>query len=170
MSKWAERLAASTASTDERGLLSVLTVPSRALLGTFSSSSSTPSETPKTPSEGTASTDERVAPGRRQRPQPVVAANADMHAERSCWPNGPAANTAELAAMEKHLRLFERRRVPIAEAARLADRLLARDRELDDRHLCIECTHGTKARCPGGAPLGGVLQRCPAFTPPEEPA
>jgi len=90
--------------------------------------------------------------------------------DRSCWPHSDAANTAELAAMEKRLALFERRRVPVAEAEHLADRLLARDRELDDRHLCIECTHGTKARCPGGAPLPGVLQRCPAFTTPEEPA
>lgn len=61
-------------------------------------------------------------------------------------------------------------------AENLADRLLVRDREGDDRRMCIECRHCTSGRSCGRARAAGLshqelgalavrLQRCPAFAP-----
>lgn len=63
-----------------------------------------------------------------------------------------------------------------ADAEDLAERLTLRDRQADDRRLCLECTALTRNGCdaarrgrvpgagPGFVPLVDVLQRCPAFT------
>lgn len=46
----------------------------------------------------------------------------------------------------------------------LAERLTLRDREQDERRVCLECRHGRSHRCPDGTPLpGDVLHRCAAF-------
>ena len=61
-------------------------------------------------------------------------------------------------------------------AESLADRLLVRDREGDDRRMCIECRHCTSGRSCGRARAAGLshqelgelavmLQRCPTFAP-----
>lgn len=61
-------------------------------------------------------------------------------------------------------------------AERLADRLLLRDREGDDRQMCVECRHCAGGRSCGRTRAAGLghhelgelavrLQRCPAFTP-----
>lgn len=53
---------------------------------------------------------------------------------------------------------------PEDRAEELAERLTLRDREQDDRHMCAECRHGQRPRCPDGAPLpAGTLHRCPVF-------
>lgn len=117
--------------------------------------------------------------------------------DRWCWPHSDAMNTEELDAMQLRLVEFARRgigEVPAAEkptATRapslararagnqwhdLADLLLVRDRQQDDRRLCIECTHlGERGRCLAAAagrlagtdrhhePVQTILQRCPAF-------
>lgn len=50
-------------------------------------------------------------------------------------------------------------------AERLAQQMLYRDRDGDDRRVCFECKHlRANARCrPGMLPLRFVLQRCPGF-------
>lgn len=51
-----------------------------------------------------------------------------------------------------------------AAAEALADRLVSRDREADDRRTCAECRHGRTRRCPDAGPLpGDVLHRCGRF-------
>ena len=81
-----------------------------------------------------------------------------------CWPYGPSLNAGEIATMERRIYLFKRHRVGLVEAERLADRLVLRDREVDDRVMCLECAHGRSQRCPNGQPLPyGVLQRCNRF-------
>ena len=60
-----------------------------------------------------------------------------------------------------------------ADAEGLADRLARRDREGDDRRLCVECAHLRGGRCRqaeragiGGPEVGvlaAMLQNCPAF-------
>ena len=51
------------------------------------------------------------------------------------------------------------------DADNLAELLVLRDREGDDRQLCVECKHGHSARCPDGSPLPPeVLHRCGGFT------
>ncbi|WP_298829374.1 hypothetical protein [uncultured Piscinibacter sp.] len=52
------------------------------------------------------------------------------------------------------------------DAERLAERLVLRDREQDDRHACAECRYGRARTCPDGSPLPlGVLHRCGGFAP-----
>ena len=64
----------------------------------------------------------------------------------------------------------------LADADHLAERLTLRDRDGDDRRLCLECTWlgdtgrclaATTGRIPGAdrrlEPLQTILQRCPAF-------
>ena len=47
------------------------------------------------------------------------------------------------------------------EADHLAEMLVLRDREGDDRVLCVECQHGRATRCPDGAPMPvGLLHHC----------
>ncbi|RCX11842.1 hypothetical protein [Extensimonas vulgaris] len=69
--------------------------------------------------------------------------------------------------MTHRLAHFERLGLPDHEAGRMADKLLLRDRDLDDRRVCLECQHlrGRPGawRCPMPAPMVQQLQRCPAF-------
>lgn len=63
---------------------------------------------------------------------------------------------------------------PESEAEDLADRLVRRDRELDERVSCTDCQHYRPGRCGNhrraglhapdvGRDLAGTLQRCPGF-------
>ena len=62
------------------------------------------------------------------------------------------------------------------EAERLADRLVRRDREADERVSCTDCQHYRPGRCSNhkraglcapdlGRDLAAMLQRCPGFQP-----
>ena len=76
----------------------------------------------------------------------------------------PARTDAEIAAFEK--RQARARWLGYSDRAdRVADMLLHRDRDTDDRRLCIECAHaGPGWRCAKReAFMVEQLQRCPAF-------
>lgn len=90
-----------------------------------------------------------------------------------------AATEAEIQVMQSRLALFAYLGVQVDVADRLADKLMQRDREGDDRRLCFECQHligfGGSYRCSQWrqahiAPVGlagelaMTLQRCPMFT------
>ncbi len=60
---------------------------------------------------------------------------------RWCWPASPAMNTEEIDTFTARLERFTDKGVSYDEAERLADRLVNRDREGDDRRLCLECGH-----------------------------
>jgi hypothetical protein len=73
---------------------------------------------------------------------------------------------------DAEIRQFERRQARITWmgygqiAEQLAETLLHRDRDLDDRRLCVECAHGGPGRrCKklGEAFFLEQLQRCPSF-------
>ena len=62
------------------------------------------------------------------------------------------------------------------EAEKLAERLVKRDREQDDRVCCADCRHYRPGRCGNhraallhspelGRDLAATLQRCPGFKP-----
>lgn len=87
-----------------------------------------------------------------------------------------AMDDGEIEQFVARMRLMVNRGFSEAEAERLAEKLLARDRDGDDRRLCIECSYlGPSGRClaaalgrlPGvsarSTPVVTVLQRCPAF-------
>jgi hypothetical protein len=89
------------------------------------------------------------------------------------WSDYVPANRQELARMMKRTEAFERMGLTFDEIDLVVDRLLRRDREGDDRHLCIECmrirSSATGWRCDalrGAIPPDWAtiqLQRCPTF-------
>jgi hypothetical protein len=93
---------------------------------------------------------------------------------RLSWSDYTPASEGELARMAARTEAFERMGLTFDEIDLVVDRLLRRDREGDDRHLCIECQHvrgsATGWRCDalrGAIPPDWVtirLQRCPTFS------
>lgn len=97
--------------------------------------------------------------------------------DRCCWPHSTAMNGREISTFMARLRSFTDKGVDLTEADRLADKLVARDREGDDRRLCLECAHlggAGRRRCGNWqrADLGDaalpldlvfLLQRCHGF-------
>jgi hypothetical protein len=88
-------------------------------------------------------------------------------------------NTAEIDLFTARLARFTDRGVTLDDAERLADRLALRDREHDDRAVCLECTHLHRAGRCGNWQRAGIaihawdaqlatefvhlLQRCDGF-------
>ena len=102
-----------------------------------------------------------------------------------CWPHSTAMNGAEIDLFTARLHRFTDKGLTIADGESLADKLVVRDREADDRRFCMECRHlsgvgQTSWRC-GNWQAAGVairsrdshvpadlvlqLQRCHGFTP-----
>jgi hypothetical protein len=102
---------------------------------------------------------------------------------RWSWPHSEAMNGAEIEAFTARLARFSDKGLSLGDGEALADKLVKRDRETDDRRLCLECSHlaGSAAfawRC-GSWQLAGValkardaavpialvqtLQRCNGF-------
>jgi len=94
--------------------------------------------------------------------------------DRYCWPHSDAMNTDEIRVFQGRLVRFTAWGLSHEEANQLADKLVARDREGDDRRLCLECDHlrGTFCRNYREADIGEYLprdfvtlfQRCAGFT------
>ena len=61
--------------------------------------------------------------------------------DRWCWPTSPAMNSGEIDTFTARLQRFTDKGVSYDDAERLADKLVIRDRESDDRRLCLECAH-----------------------------
>lgn len=93
------------------------------------------------------------------------------------WPHSPAMNAREVDTFTARLTRFTDKGVKLLDAERLIDALVIRDREGDDRTLCLECAHlqGWRSWCcsnwkradviRGGLPRDLVLQlhRCGGF-------
>jgi hypothetical protein len=102
---------------------------------------------------------------------PDLPALSDEDRRRLWW--GQPASAEELERMAARVERGERLGLSQHEADALADRLHLRDRDRDDRHLCVECCHvradGDGWRCAvvkGPIPREWVthrLQRCPDF-------
>jgi hypothetical protein len=105
------------------------------------------------------------------------AANAPaIDPDRWAWPHSSAMNGQEIDTLMARQALFCQRGAAPQDAERLADSLVNRDRDDDDRRLCLECRHLRGAgpyRC-GNARAAGVhadlardlvltLQRCHGY-------
>ena len=107
---------------------------------------------------------------------------AALDPDRHCWPHTDAMNSQEIDTFTARLHRFTDKGMTLTEGEALADKLVTRDRELDDRRLCLECTHlagyaqtfgcrawqraaiAIKARDSGlPGDLVRTLQRCDAF-------
>ena len=90
-----------------------------------------------------------------------AANDAALDPDSYCWPHSSAWNTSEIELFNRRAALFVRRGADEAQAEKLADRLVTRDREDDDRRLCLECRHlqgATPWRC-GNWFMAGVAVR-----------
>lgn len=113
-----------------------------------------------------------------------VAANATatpsaVGRDRCCWPHSTAMNGHEIHTFMVRLGSFTDKVVDPTEAERQANKLVARDREGDNRRLCLECAHlgsAGRRRCGNWqrAELGNAalpldmvffLHRCHGFHP-----
>ena len=61
--------------------------------------------------------------------------------DRWCWPHSSAMNGAEIDAFRTRQALFTGKGISQGEAEAVADKLVLRDRDLDDRRLCLECSN-----------------------------
>ena len=99
-----------------------------------------------------------------------------VDADRCCWPRSDAMNYVELETFAMRMGQFIRRGIEGDDASALADQLVKRDRDGDDRRLCLECSWlGDMGRCIAAAsgwlpdadrrlePVITILQWCPAF-------
>lgn len=95
--------------------------------------------------------------------------------DRFCWPHSKAMNTLEIDTFMSMVVRFTDKGVTMGEAQRMADRLVIRDRDSDDRRSCLECVHlqGTR-RCSNWHAAGvareglayslvTMLQRCGGY-------
>ena len=117
----------------------------------------------------------------------IVAAGAlpSNDPDAHCWPHSTAMNGGEIDLFTARLHRFTDKGLTIADGESLADKLVVRDREADDRRFCMECRHlsgvgQTSWRC-GNWQAAGVsmrsrdaqlpadlvlqLHRCDGFTP-----
>jgi hypothetical protein len=105
--------------------------------------------------------------------------------DRWAWPHSAAMTGAEIDTFTQRLARFTDKGVNLDDAEALADKLVMRDREGDDRRLCLECFHlsgqsGKTWDCrnwqragvalkPKDAQLSAALvyqlQRCAGFAP-----
>ena len=67
--------------------------------------------------------------------------------------------------MQRRISIFRRRGFDAASSDGIADRLLDRDRDRDDRRLCVECSHlaTPQWRCRRDGYPTLLLQRCSLF-------
>lgn len=61
--------------------------------------------------------------------------------DRWCWPHSSAMNGAEIDTFAVRLHKFTDKGLARADGELLADKLVLRDREQDDRRVCLECNH-----------------------------
>jgi hypothetical protein len=61
--------------------------------------------------------------------------------DRWCWPKSLAMNALEIDTFTARLARFTDRGLDLPGAELLADRLLIRDRDGDDRTVCLECSY-----------------------------
>ena len=102
--------------------------------------------------------------------------NPLMTAEQADDCHAGAWDDDELSAFTTRVLMLQRRSIEADDADNLAERLTLRDRDGDDRRMCVECSHlGDGGRCLAAAagrvhgadrrmePVPTVLQRCEAF-------
>ena len=86
--------------------------------------------------------------------------------DRWAWPHSSAMTGREIDTFAARSNQFNRRGLAALDAELLADKLVNRDRDGDDRHLCVECRHCRPGlRCVNKLAVLHVLQRCDHFVP-----
>jgi hypothetical protein len=74
-------------------------------------------------------------------PAPGAVALPGNDPDTDCWPYSTAMTGSEIDLFTARLARFTDKGVTHGDAESLADKLVTRDRDDDDRALCLECTH-----------------------------
>jgi len=80
-------------------------------------------------------------PIRKIERDPAAANDPATDGDRWCWPHGTAMTGAEIDTFTARLARFTDKGLNLDVAESVADKLVTRDRESDDRALCLECLH-----------------------------
>lgn len=96
--------------------------------------------------------------------------------ERWHWPTGATMTEPEIEAFQARVHQFTERGLALHEAETMAEKLTHRDRDGDDRRICLECSYlgeyghciaAATGRLPGAwasrEPVQTILQRCEGF-------
>ena len=67
--------------------------------------------------------------------------------DRACWPYSDAWTETEIGRYARRLLSFAGRGVEMSTAEALADKLVGRDRDQDERRMCLECSNCQQGRC-----------------------
>jgi len=135
MITWAERAKAAIsqtgqsgpAKTDETAALRLLTV------------SAVPTEAVSTKPEQISSVLAVPSPTILEKHDSSIAVTEDP--DRWCWPHSSAMNGAEIGSFTMRLHKFTNKGLTRNDGEALADKLVLRDRDQDDRRVCLECKH-----------------------------
>jgi hypothetical protein len=65
------------------------------------------------------------------------------HSDCWCWPHSSAMSGGEIDLFSARHHRFTDKGLPSADGATLVDKLMIRDREPDNRRVCLECIHLT---------------------------
>ena len=179
MINWTERAKAALAQTGQGGTATTDETAISRLLAVSAVPTVADSSTP----ERLSSVSAVPPPAVLEKHDSFIAVTEDS--DRWCWPNSSAMNSAEIDTFEARLHKFINKGLARNDGEVLADRLVLRDRDQDDRRVCLECQHfaghGAESwRC-GNWQAAGIalrprdaqlpadllvqLQRCDGFSP-----
>lgn len=135
MSSWAERAQAAisqkgqngTAKTDETAVARLLAV------------SSVPSVAVSPLSDGLSTVLAVPSPAALEKHESSIEVTEDT--DRWCWPQSSAMNGEEIDTFAARLHKFTDKGLARNDCEALADKLVLRDRDRDDRRVCLECKH-----------------------------
>ena len=82
-----------------------------------------------------------MAPVQKTRGDAPAANDPTPNPDRWCWPHSGAMTGAEIDTFTARLARFTDKGLSLHDGEALADKLVQRDREADDRRLCLECVH-----------------------------
>ena len=82
-----------------------------------------------------------MAPMPKTRGDSPAANDPAADPDRWAWPHSQAMTGAEIDTFTARLARFTDKGLSLEDAEARADRLVKRDRESDDRRLCLECFH-----------------------------
>ena len=178
MTTWAARAKAAISQTGQGGTVKT----DETMVSRLSAVSSAPTDAAPAWAEGLSSVLAVPSPAVLEKHDSSIAMTEDP--DRWCWPQSSAMNGAEIDTFAVRLHRFTDKGLARNDGEALADKLLLRDREQDDRRVCLECRHfaghGARSwRC-GNWQAAGValrsrdaqlpadlvvqLQRCDGFT------
>lgn len=135
MITWAERAKAAISQTGQSGTAKTDETPISRLLAV----SAVPTEAVSATPEELSSVLAVPSPAVLEKHDSSIAVTEDP--DRWCWPNSAAMNSAEIDPFAARLHKFTDKGLPRNDGEALADRLVVRDRDQDDRRVCLECAH-----------------------------